>query len=90
MDTKSFWPLICSTPTILFLAGLFYSALFGPLDIHSKGLVTAIILLPVVAFTICVAMMFVKSGSREWKIAAIFTSSPIILALFAWFLQPGR
>ena len=67
---------------------LFYRAIFGEIDIHTTSLITALLLLPVVAFAICVAMIFVKSDSREWKIASIFNAMPIILALLAVLIMP--
>jgi hypothetical protein len=88
METKSFWPFICSTPTILLWAISFYRAIFGGVYIRSTGVITAIMLLPVIGFAICVAMIFVKSDSREWKIAAIFNAMPIILALLAVLIMP--
>ena len=65
-----------SVPTIFVWGRLIYVQLFG-YGGSFAGLVMWMIGLSFIAFTTCVAMAIFRSGSFEWRIAALFNSSRV-------------
>ena len=81
--------IICSVPTIFVWGRLIYVQLFG-YGGSFAGLVMWMIGLSFIAFTTCVAMAIFRSGSFEWRIAALFNSSPFVVVVLAGLLGLGR
>ena len=83
MKTKYILPTIVTVPTILVSMVVLYSKITGtyllrPLAETNSGAV--LVLLPVLCFAICVAMLFIKKNAPEWRMAAIANLVPILLA----------
>lgn len=80
---KSLLPIIISIPTVFVCLMAAYSQATGnhPLDFISTAWRTFVILLPLIAFSISVAMLFTKENSTEWRLAAVFNGIPLGLIL---------
>ena len=61
--------------------------LIDPVNLPSSWAMAAV-LLPILGFAVCVAMAIFRKDSGEWKVTALFCTTPLIFVLIAALIMP--